>query len=148
MQISKVQKQIIQFSIYNNKEFTEPFAFNYCFNKCTTSCMKASKCFFLNASKLILILTIFFNTMFKKTFHIYVLGLTFPFGAQSCSHPAQEYSPLRWSRPTNRSERLVEEALAMKGGAFQTYYVTPLERLIILKFPLLSSTKLQETWSQ
>ena len=44
-------------------------------------------------------------------------------------------------RPTSRSERLVEEALVMNGGAFQTYTVTPQERLKFFQF---SSHKLHK----
>ena len=51
-------------------------------------------------------------------------------------------------RPTSRSERLFEEALVKKGGAFQTYSVTPQERQKFIQFPPTASTKLRDTRSQ
>ena len=52
------------------------------------------------------------------------------------------------TRPTSRSDRLVEEAFVMKGGAFQTYSVTPQDRLKFSQFTPTAPTKLQDTRSK
>ena len=52
------------------------------------------------------------------------------------------------TRPTSRFDRLVGEAFVMKGGAFQTFFVTPQDRLKFSQFTPTAPTKLQDTRSK